>query len=193
MLDALLEELLEASEQVEAWYRDVDQAFERLKAEHNQRAGNPMGFTAHIPEMGRQAVASVPGDPTGVAYAVMDRAADHFLKSPPEDRKQLGDFFADCRGLERIHRGYVGARAVRHLRSSRDALWLWRGLAVAALAQGGTDFRDLHLALQDLWDAAESAGLDASLAFRQIGLLADAHAGRGGLRSIQEYLVQFRR
>ena len=193
-LDPWLEKVLAADERLAGWYRAMDQEWERLKQEHNARAGNPYGFTAHLEDMNRQAMASVQDDPRSDTFAFLDTLADEFLKLPPEDRAMLSDFFADCRHLERVHRGYVSAHAADRLRSTRDVVWLWRGVAIAALAQGGTDYRDLHLALADLWDSSKAAGLNPALAFAQIGSLANTKPGRGGLStSIKEYLTSYRR
>jgi hypothetical protein len=193
-IDPLLERVLQADERLRGWYQAIDREWERLKQEHNARAGNPYGFTAHIQEMGNQAVASVKDDPKPETFAFLDQVADEFLKLTPEDRAALSDFFADCRYLERFHRAYVSARAAERLRATRDVAWLWRGIVIAALGQGGTDFRDLHLALADLWDAGKSAGLDSVLAFAQVGSLATSKPGRGGLKgSIRDFLIQYRR
>ena len=105
----------------------------------------------------------------------------------------MSDLFADARYLERVHRAYISVRAADQLRATGDAVWLRRGIALAALGQGGTDYRDLHVALADLWDAAEAAGLDPAPAFRQIGAFASSQTGRGGLPCrIQEFLMQYR-
>jgi hypothetical protein len=120
--------------------------------------------------------------------------ADAFLTLPPEDRDTVNDFFADCRDLERAHRGHISPHAAGQLRATRDAVWLRRGIVVAGLGKGGTDYRDLVLSLNDLWDAARAVGLDPGLAFRQIGGFVSAKPGKGGLNmSVREFLTQFRR
>src|SRR5688500_8456555 len=107
-IDDPLEKLLKADELLGVWYRAMDKEWERLKEEHNKRAGNPFGFTAHIEEMSKQAIASVKEDPRPQVFPLLDEVADAFLKVTPEERTTLSDFFADCKSLERVHRGYAG-------------------------------------------------------------------------------------
>ena len=154
--DPLLEKLLEANERLAGWYQAIDREWERLKQEYNARAGSPYGFTAHVTEMSQRAIASVKEDPKAAVFAILDEVADAFLTLPPEDRDIVNDFFADCRDLERAHRGYISAHAAARLRATSDVIWLWRGITIAGLAKGGTDCRDLILSLNDLWDAAKA-------------------------------------
>ena len=52
--------------------------------------------------------------------------------------------------------------AASRVADERDPDWLVRGLAAAALTDGGlTDYRDRRLALQDLWRASGKAALAA--------------------------------
>lgn len=193
-IDQLLEKVLEANERSTQWHRAVDSEWERLKQKHNERAGHAYGFTQHLEEMSKQAMASVKGDPRLAVFAIFDEVGDAFVKLTSEERSLLIDFAADCSGLERMHRGYISKHAAERLKTTRDVLWLWRGLAIAALFQGGTDFRDLHLALADVWDATRAAGLDPELGFRQIAAFASTKTGRGGLNgSMQDFLKNYRR
>ena len=56
--------------------------------------------------------------------------------------------------------------AAKRLRESRDRRWLDLGLTAAALEGGRIDFRDLYVALGELWLAAEKVRINPRKPFR---------------------------
>jgi hypothetical protein len=190
----LLQKLLEANDLLARWHQAVDREWNILQQQHIKHTGDPLGYLPHLQEIAQQAHMIVGNDPTNTVFLVFDEVADAFLQVTPDERTDFSDFFADCRELMRIHLGYIGGRAVKGLRATGAVVWLYRGVAVAALGQGGTDIRELSLALNDLCIAAQAVGQDVRPVFNQVGTLASTKPGYGGLDgSIRDFLLQFTR
>ncbi len=192
--NGLLQKLLDANDTLAGWHQAVDREWNILQRYHIERTGNPLGYLPHLQEMAQQARMTVGNDPTNTIFLVFDELADAFLQAASDERTDLSDFFADCREVMRVQLGYIGGRAAEQLRATGAVVWLYRGVAVAALGQGGTDFRDLYLALNDLRAAAQAVGHDSRPVFNQVGTLVSTKPGHGGLdRSIGDFLIQFSR
>ena len=171
--------------------RAVEKQFEVRKREHADRTGDPMSWIRVLPEIAQAADQAVPDDAWPETFASLTDTADQFLGGGGEARQLLTEHFATAAALADGHVGYF-VRAAAEMGRSKDALWLRRALALSALATGGNDYRDEHLALDGLAAAARACGIDPAPEFRRVAALASATRRFGhGSASVREYLLAF--
>src|SRR5437763_12610434 len=82
-------------------------------------------------------------------------------------------------------------RAYCQLRATRDRAWLTLGLAGASIENSRRDYRDLLLALAELYVAAEESGLDPQPEFARIATLSDGEKPAGGPTPVSKMLARF--
>jgi hypothetical protein len=127
-------------------------------------------------------------DPRGDAYAVLDKLADVYLSSP-DDRDAIRRKVGNKRALLESMYGYVGRNADRILETGGRE-WLRRGIAIAAIEDLRTDFRDLYGYLGRLYLAAEARGLDPHADLLEVGEMASRSPDRHGA-STKDFLMGF--
>jgi hypothetical protein len=69
--------------------------------------------------------------------------------------------------------------------------WLWRGLAAASIEDNLEDFRDMFIALGELYLEAVAVGVDVSDCFQEAAQLSSAITGPYFKRSMREFLAGF--
>lgn len=190
-INFIMNKLETANKILGPWYHAVDREWEKLKEEYIEVSGDSSGYLPYLKEMSEQARQKVGNNPTDTVYNIIDEVADTFLSGEFEERELLSEKFANSDEIERTHLGYIDRTRTMLLRT-KEALWFQRGLAVAAMGQGGRDFRDLYIALKELSDAGLKVGINISSEFKRIAKLSSDKKGKGGLKmSIKEYLIQF--
>jgi hypothetical protein len=84
--------------------------------------------------------------------------------------------------------GYVYTSASR-LQSSADGEWLRKGLAAASIENCSVDYRDVLLALAELYAAAEKVGIDPKPHFAAVAELSSSDAPQGGMTPLRKMLA----
>lgn len=184
--DGLLVSLADADARLRAWQAELN-AFMR------QQMADGVPAKDAIPAMiDRQKWQIADGD-TPVDYARLD-----------EELIELAEIFArlDIAGQARVRAELAEMPHVRtqiygtmhsmagRLRETRDRHWLEVGLALAAIEGGYLDFRDLYVALGELWLAAEDAGIRPQRHFTAAAKMAGEERDSSG-RSGQSLLPAF--
>ena len=156
---------------VGAWQKKVNEAFAaRWKFED--------GFDERFKEADAAARREAGKGPLAELYAFLDDLADTYLAVGPELRAEIRGLVGERRAVLNKMYDYIG-HAASCLHESGARIWLRRGLAGAAIEDARIDFRDLYLALGDLYLEAARAGLETAEEFREIGALANTEpAGR---------------
>jgi hypothetical protein len=173
--------------------RAVERQFQTRRLDHFARTGDSMSWIRNLSEIAPAADDAVPTDGWPEAFAALTDVADAFLVSSDAERAELSTRFAAASALADGHVGYF-ARASAELGATRDAVWLRRSLALAALAAGGSDYRDEHLALDGLGAAARACGVDPAPEFRRVAALASASTPFGhGPTSVRDSLMRLAR
>jgi hypothetical protein len=173
--------------------RAVERQFQTRRSEDVARTGDSMSWIRNLADIAQAADEAVPDDAWPEAFAALTDVADAFLDATDAERFELTKRFGAASALVDGHMGYF-ARASAELGATRDAVWLRRSLALAALAAGGSDYRDEHLALDGLGAAARSCGVDPAPEFRRVAALASASIPFGhGPTSVRDSLMGFAR
>jgi hypothetical protein len=96
----------------------------------------------------------------------LTRLAELYRNSSPERREHVYKFFEGKRA--RLDEMWIYVRRVAILiQSNRDAHWLQRGLAIAAVEGGRVDYRDSIVSLVILRYGAERAGIKTRAFFQE--------------------------
>jgi len=173
--------------------RAVERQFQTRRAEIVARSVDSMSWIKNLADIARAADDAVPNDAWPEAFAALTDVADAFLAATEAERFELTKRFGAASALVDGHMGYF-ARASAELGATRDAVWLRRSLALAALAAGGSDYRDEHLALDGLGAAARACGVDPAPEFRRVAAIASASTRFGhGPTSVRDSLLRLAR
>lgn len=160
-LDELLVSLADANGRLVAWQAELNAFMRRQIAE-----GIPANDA--IPAMiDRQKRQIAEGD-TPVDYARLDGELVELAKIYTQLSDAERAFVrAELREMRQVRSQIYGTMhsMARRLRDTRDRTWLDVGLALAAIEGGYLDFRDLYVALGELWLAAEDVGISPGRPF----------------------------
>jgi hypothetical protein len=141
----------------------IDEALRRAR-----RAGEQWEADLHHGRLPRDAPlpveASVGPELQAEAEAVAVALCDAYIAAGPAERSALRQSVAALDDVLRLLHDLLSSAAERVVQTG-DELWLKRGLAAAGLENRAIDERDTMVALNELWRAAERAGLDAEAAW----------------------------
>ena len=132
----------------------------------------------------------VPYDPYAEADELLDGLCPAYLAATESQRQASRAAVANKRGVLSALLRYIG-RAAQHLRAAGNREWLLRGLAAASIDDGRPDWRDLLLALAELYVAAEQTGIDPQPAFAAVGALSNPQPAWTGATPMAEILARF--
>ena len=118
-------------------------------------------------------------DPNTEMYAVFDELTGLYLEVGSEDREHIRITVSDKDGLLSALVGYAN-RSANHIKSLADRIWLKKGLAALSIEDCCKDFRDVLLALSELYLAAEDVGLYPMPEFKAIARLSSHLKPFGG-------------
>lgn len=119
----------------------------------------------------------------------LDQMCAAYLEAPPADRETIRQAFAENRTLLNALIGHI-YRAASRIQDVEDSQWLLVGLAAASIEDQRTDFRDVLVALGELYMAAARAGIDNRSHFKTVAALSTGKA-KGG-RNTRSLIGGFR-
>jgi hypothetical protein len=124
-------------------------------------------------------------------HTEMDRLCDFYLAASDAEREALRLHLGMRPDALREMLNHIGW-ATEHVHSAADHIWVLRGLAAVSLEDHRIDYRDVYLALGDLYLAAVRAGIDASLCFQDVAALSNPNPGKmPGGGSLRDFLGKF--
>ena len=121
----------------------------------------------------------------------MDELCPAYLEASAEQRATVRAAASDKNGVLSALLGYT-YRAARRIQSPEDEEWLLRGLAAISIENCARDYRDVLLALAELYVTAEEAGIKPGSDFGAVSRLSSAEKPRGGNTPVKEMLANFR-
>jgi len=166
-------ELADALEAIDAtlgvWNRELSD-----RMQEQIRAGTPAGDA--VQAMIARHKQQVEEDRAPVDYdelhARIVELCDAFRDLDNAGRAALRERAAQWRNLRNQFYGFIHYAAAR-LRATRDGRWIDLALAAAAIDGGLSDWRDLYVALGELWLAAESVHINPRSRFEAAAAMAD--------------------
>lgn len=174
--------LVEADRRFAALHAKRSAVFDR---EWNQRLDR-----AALEELG-QKVSAVEPEEYRALHELLDQVCDHYLECGPEEREALRLSLGMRRDVLQEMLNHIGW-AASHVASAQDHLWVLRGLAAASLQDHRLDFRDVYVALGDLYITAVKVGIGASLCFQDVAAMSNPQPGRmAHLGAMRDFLAKF--
>ncbi|MEA2711973.1 MAG: hypothetical protein QOF78_4574 [Phycisphaerales bacterium] len=154
--------------------QQIDDAADREYARWVDPA-NPLSKpTAELHDAASRANDAVPADLRDRAAALFPALCHAYLAESPEQRQQTRERVRDRQTLHHHLIGFVhfNANQIRN-RKEDPSIALRRGLAAASIENNVLDFRDMYIALGELYKAAATAGVDPTPLFAEIAALSD--------------------
>jgi hypothetical protein len=121
-----------------------------------------------------------------------DRLCPAYLDATPQERAEIRAAVRDKSGVAGALLGYV-YRSASRLKSPSDREWLRLGLAAVSIEDCCRDYRDVLLALAELYVAAEEAGLRPQPEFTAVAKLSSSEKPTGGNTPVRRMLSGFHR
>ena len=164
----LLQRLAEADQSLRGWNRELNAHLQQLLA------SGASGKAAVQAMMERQREQVAHGE-APVDHSRLDEElvelAEEYARLSADERDRVR---AELREMPQIRSQIYGTMhtMAKRLRETRDRRWLDAGLAMAAIEGGRTDFRDLYVALGELWLAAEAVRIRPAKRFAEAAEIA---------------------
>ena len=129
-------------------------------------------------------------DPYQAIYDLLDQLCPAYLDATPDQRAEIRAAVSEQDGVLSALLGYV-YRAAKRIQSPADREWVRKGLAAVSIENCRKDYRDVLLALAELYVAAERAGLDPKPDFKAVARLSSREKPRGGRTPVNDMLARF--
>ncbi len=120
----------------------------------------------------------------------VDRLCEVYLSATPPQQKLIRALFSEDALFHRVFDSYT-QRVYEKMQSTKEVRWLYNGLVVHSLEDNRVDWRDVLVALSDLWLHAEKSGINPSSIFREVAAMSSAtalydyHSMQGLMASIE--------
>lgn len=129
-------------------------------------------------------------DPVLEMDAFFNKLCAAYLSMSQQMRLQIRNIIAGKSGLQSGLVGYA-SRQAEQIKSKNDSQILRLGLAAISIENCANDFRDVLIALAELYVSAEKVGIDPLPYFNDISTLSSTERPTGGDVSTSEMLRKF--
>jgi len=129
-------------------------------------------------------------DPHPAMFACIDDLVCAYAGADAASRAAMRAAVARTRGFANAVLGYA-YRMSERVRAQRDVGALQRGLVALSIENCSRDYRDVLLALAELWVAAEAIGIEPRPAFEAAAELSSREQSLGQPRPMHELLAGF--
>ncbi len=187
-LTTLAEQLEELEKSYQEWAKPINAAIQE-----NMRKVNKNGYTS---DDFQNAIKEVRDKQTNKynwyeeIYTFFDQLCPAYLDATAQQRAEARAAASDKNGILSALLGYVHQLA-EQIHSPTDEKWLVNGLAAVSIENCSQDFRDVLIALAELFVSAEMAGIDPKPHFKSVAELSSDRKPRGGSTSVAEMLTKF--
>ncbi len=194
-LATLLEQLGEWEDRYQEWVEPINRAIRECSFKVNRDGYTSADYARDVSAIRDAQRAKY--DPYTAIYGLLDELCPAYLGASTEQRAAARAAVDDKPGLLSALLGYAYRAAERlrssadRLRSSADREWLRRGLAAISIENCARDYRDVLLALAELYVAAEEAGIEPRSDFKVVSRLSSGEKPRGGRTSVRRMLANF--
>jgi hypothetical protein len=187
-LAALIQQLDELEERYQEWVEPINQVIQECSYKVNRAGYTPADFERDVEAVREKQRAKY--DPYQAIYRLLDEICPAYLEASAEQRALIRAAASDKTGVLSALLGYA-YRAARRIQSPADREWLRKGLAAISIENCGRDYRDVLLALAELYVAAEEAGISPRSDFKAVSRLSSGQKPRGGNTSVRGMLANF--
>ena len=188
-LATLIRRLDELEERYQEWVEPINQVIWQCCFKVNRDGYTQADFERDVAAIKEKQRAK--DDPYQAIHELLDELCPAYLEASAEQRAAVRAAVSDKRGILSALLGYA-YRAAKRIQSPADREWLRRGLAAISIENCAKDYRDVLLALAELYVVAEEAGIRPSSDFRAVSRLSSGEKPRGGNTPVKEMLAHFR-
>jgi hypothetical protein len=189
-LDTLIQQLDELEAWYQAWVEPINQVIRESLFKVNRDGYTPADYERDVEAVREKQRAKY--DPYQAIYELLDELCPAYLEASAERRAAVRVAVSDKGGVLSALLGYA-YRAAKRIQSPADREWLRRGLAAISIENCARDYRDVLLALAELYVAAEEAGIRPRSEFTAVSRLSSRELPRGGDTPMQGMLANFSR
>jgi len=187
-LAALRSQLDALEAKFQEWARPINQVIRECCSKVNRGDYTQKDFARDV-ERARQAQLAR-YNPYQEIYELLDQLCPAYLEATPETRAAARALVSDKEGLLSALLGYA-YRAAERLRARAKGEWLLWGLAAISVENCRRDYRDVLLALKELYVAAKEAGRNPRPAFKAVSRLSSEERPTGGPIPVSTMLADF--
>lgn len=119
-------------------------------------------------------------------YSFLDQNIDEYLNASLEDRNKIRKACEDYAFTEFLCK--YAFRANEQFQTTKDIIWLVRGVAAISIENFWIDFRDVIRYLQELHNTAIKIGIDPRPIFERISSVSSSEIPQGGPIPLSETL-----
>jgi hypothetical protein len=183
-------QLDELERRYQEWVEPINQAIRECSFKVNRDGYTYADYERDVQRVREQQRAKY--DPYQEICEFLDQLCPAYLSATDEQRTEIRAAVSDKNGVLSALLGYV-YRAAERIQSPADRDWLRWGLAAVSIENCRKDYRDVLLALAELYVAAERAGLAPQPDFRAVSRLSSRETPRGGTTPVRGILANFHR
>lgn len=184
------ERLNELEERYQEWVGPINQIIRECLYKVNRDGYTPADFERDVKRV--KDAQLVKYNPYQEMYEFFDELCPAYLGATTEQRAEIRLAVSDKAGVLSALLGYV-YRSANRIQSSSDSEWLRNGLAAVSIENCCKDFRDVLLALAELYVVAEKAGIDPKPEFKAVSRLSSREKPSGGTTPVSRMLTSFHR
>ncbi|MBN1995002.1 MAG: hypothetical protein JW953_20070 [Anaerolineae bacterium] len=187
-VSSLIEQLAALEKRYQVWVKPINQVIQECSYKVNRNSYTLADFQRDVDKI--RAKQQATADLYQEMYALLDELCPAYLEATPAEREKIRAAASDKDGLLSALLGYV-YKSARQIRCPADREWLRRGLAAVSIENCRKDYRDVLLALAELYVLAEAAGLNPKPDFRAIAKISSRQSPTGGSTSVANMLANF--
>lgn len=187
-LNKLQERLNNWERRYKEWAKPINQALKELGYRVNRDGYTAADYDRDISQIQKQQLAKY--NPFEEMNQLLDELCPYYLNAPDQQRQQIRELTSGITGITSTLLGYA-YRMVQRIQSPADEQALLHGLAAVSIENCQVDFRDVLLALAELYVTAERAGINPRSPFAQVAKLSSGSASQGGPSSVRSMLANF--
>ena len=187
-LAEVIEQLNQLEERYQEWVKPINQVIRECSYKVNRDGYTPGDFERDVRQIKEKQLAKY--NPYQEIYELLDRLCPAYLDATPEQRAEIRAAASDKDGVLSGLLGYV-YRAAERIRSESGREWLRRGLAAVSIENCRKDYRDVLLALAELYVAAEEMGINPRSDFKAVSRISSREKPRGGETPVSAMLANF--
>jgi hypothetical protein len=187
-ITAVTHQLDQLEEKYQEWVAPINEVIQECSFKVNRDGYTPADFEKDVMRIREKQREKY--DPILAIYALLDEICPAYLEASPEERASIRTAVSDKNGILSALLGYA-YRAASRIQSPADRQWLRQGLTAISIENCSRDYRDVLLALAELFIAAEEAGIQPRPEFNAVSRLSSAEKPQGGNTSLQSILANF--
>ena len=187
-LDALIEQLDELEERYQEWVEPINRAIWECSFKVGRDGYTQADYDRDVEKVKEEQRTKY--DPFREIHRVLDELCPAYLEASAQERATVRDAVSDKSGMLSALLGYA-YKAAKRIHSVEDHEWLRRGLAALSIENCRKDYRDVLLALAELYVVAEEAGIKPRSDFTAVSKLSSDEKPTGGNTSVRKMLANF--